>query len=305
MPRKGPPALPDKTEDHYFSQKVESFSRLVFRRFRRHKLAIVGSCVMLALITVSLFAPILAPFPPNEMHLSEVVGGKPIAPGARFWLGTDNLGRDTLSRCMYGARVSLLVGFAATAISVAIGVLLGCLAGYYGGWVDMLVVRVIEILTCIPSFFLLIALNVLLGASTRNVILILGFLGWMGIARQIRAQFLSLREQEFVQAARALGLRDGAIAFRHLLPNALTPVIVAATMGIAGNIMAESGLSYFGFGIKEPTASWGSMLKQAMQYMREAPWLAIFPGLLISLTALALNFIGDGLRDALDPRTLK
>lgn len=292
-------------EDSFYSSKIESFYSLVWKRFKKHKLAMVG-CIMLGLIlTCVVLAPVIAPYPPDEMHLEDVINAKPLAPGLKYLLGTDSFGRDYLTRCLYGGRISLLVGFIAIIISLIIGVVLGCLAGYYGGWVDMTISRLIDMLTCIPTFFLMITVSALLGMSVTNLIIILGTLGWMGIARQIRAQFLSLRSQEFVQAASSLGLKDSIIVFRHLLPNALSPVIVSATMGIAGNIIAESALSYLGLGVQEPTASWGSMLRISQSYIVDAPWMAIFPGLLISVVALALNFMGDGLRDALDPKTAK
>jgi len=292
-------------ENTYFSQTIESFGTLVWKRFRKHKLAMFGSVVIIIVLAMTIFAPLVTPYGPEEMHLDEVINGKPLPPSSKYVFGTDNFGRDYFTRCVYGGRVSLMVGFCAIIISVIIGVTLGCTAGYYGGIVDMLICRIMDILTCIPTFFSMIIVSSMLGMSTFNLIAVLGILGWMGIARQIRAQFLSLRSQEFVQAAVALGLRDRAIVFKHLLQNGLTPVIVSATMGIAGNIMAESALSYLGLGVQEPTASWGSMLRASQAYITTAPWLGIAPGAFISIVALALNFMGDGLRDALDPRTTK
>ena len=305
--KRGQPALDlsQMEEETFFSSKAESFWGLVWKRFRKHKLAIFGSTVMLLMMIVTVFANIIAPYPPEEMHLEAIINGNPLPPSSTYFFGTDGLGRDYLSRCIYGGRASLMVGFGAMAISLAIGIPLGCIAGYYGGWFDMVICRLIDILNCVPTFFLLLIANAMLRPNLTNVMIVLGVFGWMGIARQIRAQFLSLRSQEFVQAAVSLGLKDRAITFRHLLPNALMPVVVSATMGVAGNIMAESGLSYLGLGVQEPAASWGSMLKLAQPFLRTAPWLGIFPGLLISIVALALNFMGDGLRDALDPRTTK
>lgn len=297
--------LPETDEDSFFQSKVKSFWMLVWERFRRHRLAVFGSFVMLIILISVIFAPFICPYPPDELHLDVVVNGNPVAPCTDFIFGTDGLGRDYFTRCIYGGRTSLLIGFGATLLSVLIGVPLGCLAGYYGGLFDMIICRFIDIISCIPTFFLLLIVSAILKPSYTNVILVLGLFGWMGIARQIRAQFLSLRSQEFVQAAVALGLKDRAITFRHLMPNALMPVVVSATMSIAGNIMAESGLSYLGLGVQEPAASWGSMLKISQTYITTAPWMMIFPGLLISLVALAINFMGDGLRDALDPRTIK
>jgi peptide/nickel transport system permease protein len=295
----------NREEERYFSQKVESVSRLVWKRFRRHRLAMFGAVVIAVVLIFIVFAPYIAPYPPEELHTEMVQNGKPIPPSRQFIFGTDNLGRDYFTRCIYGGRTSLMVGFGGVLLSLLIGVPLGCIAGFYGGAADMLICRFIDMLNCIPTFFLLMIANALLKPGVFTVTVILGVFGWTGIARQLRAQFLSLREQEFVQAASALGLRDSGITFRHLLPNALMPVVVSATMGIAGNIMAESGLSYLGLGVQEPFASWGSMLRISQTYIRSASWMMIFPGILISLVALSLNFMGDGLRDALDPRTVK
>lgn len=292
-------------EDSFYEGKIESFGALVWKRFRKHKLAVFGSVVLIIIIVLCLLAPVIAPYGRDEMHLEKISRGNPLAPSSEFIFGSDGLGRDIFTRCLYGGRVSLMIGFGATLMSVLIGVPLGCLAGYYGGIIDMVIMRFIDIISCIPEFFLLIIVCALMKPNYWNVILVLGFFGWFGIARQIRAQFLALRGQEFVQAATALGLNDSIITFRHLMPNALMPVVVSATMAVAGNIMAESGLSYLGLGVQEPAASWGSMLKQAQPYISTAPWMMIFPGLLISIVALCLNFIGDGLRDAFDPRTLK
>ncbi len=291
-------------EDRYFTEKVEGFWTLVWRRFRRHKLAMFGLIVLLSLLVLTMGAPLFTKFKPDQMHLEIIKYGQPLPPDSKFIFGTDWIGRDYYTRLIYGGRTSLMVGFLSTGLSLLIGVLLGCIAGFYGGMADMIISRFIEMLTCIPTFFLLLTVNALLRPNTTNVILILGLFGWMGVARQVRAQFLSLRGQEFAEAAVALGLSDARIIFRHLLPNSLMPVIVSATMAVAGNIIAESGLSYLGMGIQEPAASWGSMLKLAQPYITTAPWLAIFPGIFISLIALSLNFMGDGLRDALDPRAM-
>lgn len=291
-------------EDRYFTEKVEGFWTLVWKRFKRHKLAMFGMGVLVFFILMALLAKWVTPFEPDKLHIEIIKFGQPIPPDSKFIFGTDWLGRDYFTRIVYGGRTSLMVGFLATGLSLLIGIPLGSLAGFYGGKIDMIISRFIEMLTCIPTFFLLLTVNALLRPNTANVILILGLFGWMGIARQVRAQFLSLKSREFVEAAVGLGLSDWRIIFKHLLPNSLMPVIVGATMDVAGNIMAESGLSYLGLGIQEPAASWGSMLKLAQPYITTAPWLAIFPGLMISIIALSLNFMGDGLRDALDPRSM-
>ena len=289
-------------EDQFFAKKVESFWTLVWRRFRRHKLAMFGTVIIIVLGLCALLAPIIAPYPPEEMHFDAAPGGIPGAPSPQYLLGTDNLGRDYLSRCLYGGRISLLVGVVATGIALLIGIPLGCLAGYFGGVIDMVVMRFTELLSCIPTFFLILTINILLKPNIFNVMVVLGLLGWMGTCRQIRAQFLKLKEQDFVAAGKALGLKKRELIIGHILPNALTPVIVSASMSVASAILTESSLSYLGLGVQEPAASWGSMLQTAQRYSRIAPWMALWPGILVSLVILSLNFIGDGLRDALDPK---
>lgn len=295
----------EDAESAFFSSKVESFWSLVFKRFRRHKLAVFGTVCMCLIILSTFIGPMISPYEYDELHIEDAPGGQPARPCLKYWFGTDKIGRDYLTRCLYGGRVSLLVGFAATGVSVVVGTIIGCLAGFYGGILDIVVMRVIEVLSCVPSFFLLIILNTILTESMGSVIFVLALTGWMGSCRQIRAQFMALRNQEFIQAASALGLSDWLIVFRHMLPNAITPVIVGASMSISGNIMAESGLSYLGLGVHEPKPSWGAMLRDSQNYILNAPWLAIFPGLLISMVALSLNFMGDGFRDALDPRSTR
>jgi len=293
-------------EEGYFSSHVDSFGALVWKRFRHHKLAVIGTIMLLVLILSAVLADVIAPFPPTETHREDVPNGLPLAPNSKYIFGTDKYGRDYFSRCLYGGRISLAVGFVAQTISLVIGLPLGCIAGYYGGVADMIIMRLCEFLSCIPTFFLILTVSATLPTpSIFYVMLIIGIFGWMGITRQIRAQFLTLRQQDFVQAAVSLGLKDSVVVFRHILPNALTPVIINVTMGLANAIMTESSLSYLGLGVQEPNASWGSMLKFAQEFLRTGPWLCIFPGALIALTTLALNFMGDGLRDAFDPRSHK
>lgn len=293
-------------EDSFFKSHSESYAKLVFRRFCKHKLALIGCGVLIVLAFIAIFAPLLAPYDPTELHLMDLrPGAVPAAPSAKYLLGTDNLGRDIVSRSMYGARISLSVGFVAVGISVLIGVPMGVLMGYYGGVIDFLGSRLIDFLCCIPTFFLILIANTFLPRSIFNVMLILGMFGWMGIARLVRGQVLSLRNQDFVQAAIALGYPERRIMFKHILPHALVPVIVSATMGVGGAITAESGLSYLGLGVQEPNPSWGAMLKTAQQFMQNAPTMAFTMGVLITLTVLSLNFIGDALRDALDPRAFE
>jgi peptide/nickel transport system permease protein len=239
------------------------------------------------------------PFGPNSQTLRERLE----PPGGKHWLGTDDRGRSVVSRLIWGTRISLTVGFVSMGIAVLIGVIVGALAGFYGGWVDATLLRVIEIFLCFPSFFLILTLAALLPPSIYNVMIALGIVTWTGIARLERGEFLRLRESEFTLAARASGLKDSRVIFRHVLPNALAPVLVSATFGVAGAIIAESSLSFLGFGTPPPTASWGELLKQASDYVYIGTWwLVIFPGLAIFVTVTAFNLVGEGLRDAMDPR---
>ncbi len=224
------------------------------------------------------------------------------APGGEHWLGTDDRGRDVLSRMIHGTRVSLSVGLVAVSLVVLIGTLLGALAGYYGGWVDGVISRALEVMMCFPTFFLILTLLAFLPPSLFNIMAVIGLTGWPGVARLVRAEFLRLRQLDFVTAARAIGAGDGRIIFLHILPNALAPVLVTATFGIAGAVLVESSLSYLGFGVPPPTASWGDILSQSKQYIDFAWWLTIFPGVAIFLTVTAFNLVGEGLRDAVDPR---
>ncbi|GMW01577.1 MAG: peptide ABC transporter permease [Candidatus Hydrogenedentota bacterium] len=239
------------------------------------------------------------PFSPYRTDLFKVLE----KPGRTHLLGTDNVGRDVLSRLIWGARISMTVGFVAMGISVAIGVLLGCLAGYYGGWADAVILRVIEVVLCFPLFILILAIMAFLPPSIYNVMVVLGLFGWTSIARLVRGEFLKLRESDFATAARATGLTDARIMFRHLLPNALSPVLVAATFGVASAILAENALTFLGFGVPPPAASWGQLLSQAYVYLfRGAWWLVVYPGLAIFATVTAFNLVGEGLQDAMDPR---
>ena len=223
-------------------------------------------------------------------------------PSREHWLGTDDRGRDVLSRIIWGTRISMSVGFIAVGIAVAIGIVLGALAGFYGGMVDVTVLRLIEIWICVPSFFLVITVMAFLEPSIVNIMVVIGLTGWPGIARLVRGEFLKQKQQEYAIAARASGLNDRHIIFRHLLPNSLSPVFVSATFGVAGAILTESGLSFLGFGVPPPTASWGEILKQSQSYVDFAWWLVAFPGIAVFITVVSFNLVGDGLRDAIDPR---
>ena len=260
-------------------------------------LARIGLVILALLLLAAATAPWISPADPNHQVLSENLRG----PSSSHPLGQDRAGRDILSRILYGARVSVLVGFATVAASVAVGVLFGSLAGYFGGLVDDLIMRAIDVLQAFPGILLAIALTAVLGPSLRNVVFALSVLGWIGYARIVRGQFLKLRAMEFVQAARALGAGDLRIIARHILPNVWAPVIVQATFGVAAAILAEASLSFLGLGT-QGMPSWGGMLNDGIDTLLFAPHVAIFPGLVLMITILGLNFLGDGLRDRMDPR---
>ena len=269
-----------------------------WRRFVRHRLALLGLAVVGLFALASLLAPWLTPYQPNKTNLTAML----VAPTMAHPLGTDELGRDLLTRILYGGRVSLAVGFLAVALSVTIGTAVGALAGFYGGRLDNVLMRFVDFMISLPSLFVLIILSSLYGTKPATIVLVIGGLRWMATARLVRGSFLSLREREFVEAARCLGARPWRIIGRHILPNAVGPIIVAASLGVAGAILTESSLSYLGLGIQPPMASWGNMLRNAQDQLFRAPWTAIFPGLVIFLTVFSINFVGDGLRDAFDPR---
>jgi peptide/nickel transport system permease protein len=280
----------------------------VWKRFRRHRLALVGAIVITLVTIVAFSAKILAPADPNFIDQANW-SGYPLAPGvAHHILGTDENGRDLLSRLMYGGQISLTVAFFAVLMELSIGTVIGAVSGYYGGWIDYVLMRLTDVFLSIPLLPLLLVLTAIVAASSNKaalgfgvIVVIIGGTSWPAVARLVRASFLSLREKEFCEAARALGNRDGRIIFRHLLPNAVAPIIVQGTLEVANVIILESTLSFLGFGIQPPTASWGNMLANAESNMAIAPWVAIFPGLCILITVLAINYLGDGLRDALDP----
>ncbi len=267
-------------------------------RFRRNRLALSGLVLVAVLFLVSLLAPWLAPYDPNFIDINAIL----MPPSSSHLMGTDSLGRDVFSRIIYGARISLKVGFVAVGLATLIGVVLGAVAGYYGGWVDNLLMRLVDLMLCFPTFFLILAVIAVLEPSIWNIMVIIGLTSWMGVARLVRAEFLSLKEREFIQAARALGAKDGRIIFRHLLPNALAPVMVSATLGVAGAILTESALSFLGLGVQPPTPSWGNILTAGKDNIEIAWWLSVFPGLAILITVLSYNLLGEGIREAIDPR---
>jgi peptide/nickel transport system permease protein len=269
------------------------------RQLRRDRLALAGLTVVVALYLIAVLAPLLAPYDPIAQG-DLVRGSRP--PGPDHWLGTDQLGRDVLSRIVYGARISLAIASIAVGIALVLGSLLGAVAGYLGGVVDAAIMRFTDMVMAFPRLVLLIMIIALFEPSVTLIVLVLGLTQWPGTARLVRGEVLSLREQEFVQAARALGFGRGRIIVRHLLPNVLAPVIVAATLGIGNTIVLEAGLSFLGIGVQPPTPSWGALVADGRQSLLGAWWVATFPGLAIVVTVLAFNLVGDGLRDALDPR---
>lgn len=271
------------------------------RHLRRNPLFWAGLAVVLCVALAAIFAPLLAPYDPDLRHSAFKLS----PPSELFPLGTDSLGRDVLSRLLFGARVSLWVGFVAVSISIAIGVSLGLMAGFFRGWVDELVMRFVDVMLCFPSFFLILAVVAFLDASMFNIMIIIGLTSWMGVARLVRAETLSLREREFVAASRLAGAGTGRILFLHILPNALAPVLVYATLGVAGAILTESALSFLGIGVEVPQASWGNMLTEGREDMIVSWWLSVFPGLAILITVLSYNLLGEGLRDLFDPKRQK
>lgn len=245
---------------------------------------------------------IMPPVPWAFDETDEDLMDNPAKPSRAHPMGTDGLGRDLLSRVIHGTGVSLKVGFTSVTISVFIGVMVGALSGFYGGWIDVVFSRIIEVMQCFPTFFLILTVIALMGPSIKMVMLVIGFTTWTGLARMVRGEFLTLRDREFVLAARVLGASDARIIFRHVLPNALAPVFVSATLGVASAILTESTLSYLGMGVQPPDASWGNLISDGQQYIRSCWWLSIYPGTMILVTVLSYNLFGEGLRDALDPR---
>lgn len=269
------------------------------RAFLRHPLARLGGGLVLAMVLTGALAPWISPYDPAAISVGEVLE----PPSRRHPLGTDELGRDVLSRLIWGARVSTEVGLVAVGISSLIGVTLGGMAGWWGGWVDAAVMRLVDVMLCFPSFFLILAVIALTEPSVLNIMAVIGVTSWMGMARLVRAELLSLREREFVLAARVMGASSARVLLRHLLPNAMAPVLVTTALGMAQAILIESALSFLGIGVQPPTPSWGNMLASAKECMGVAWWLSAFPGLAILLAALGYNLLGEALRDLLDPRT--
>jgi len=270
---------------------------VVWQQLRHNRMALIGGAIVLTMFVLAAIAS-LVNVDPAAINIKQAL----LPPSLSHPLGTDDLGREVIVRMLYGARISLLVGFVAVGISTVMGIIIGSLAGYYGGWIDAVVMRFVDIMLCFPTFFLILAVIAFLDPSIWNIMIVIGLTSWMGIARLIRAEFLSLRQRDFVLAAQALGASDLRLISRHILPNAMAPVLVSATLGVAGAILTESALSFLGIGVQPPTPSWGNMLIVGKQTLGSAWWLSVFPGLAILITVLGYNLLGEGVRDALDPR---
>lgn len=284
-------------EEEDIAAPPSSFLKDLVTAYRRNRLAMLGAAIVLALILMAAFAPWLSPYDPLMIDLDVMTQ----APSKAHWLGTDQFGRDLLTRILYGTRISLVIGIVPTLLSMTIGTSLGLIGGYYGGKVDMAIMRLCDIVLAFPSLLLAMAIMYTLGASLLNIFIALAAVGWAGTARVVRSQVLSLKEKEFVEAARAVGVRGSVIMVRHILPNCLPALIVLFTLGIPGAILSEASLSFLGVGAQPPTPSWGLIITSGKEFLFSAPWIAISPGVFILFTVLAFNFMGDGFRDALDP----
>ena len=284
------------------TSKPESLWSKARKRFFRHKLAMFGLITLSLLILVSVLAPLLTPYSPITLDLRAI--RKP--PTSLHWLGTDGTGRDVLTRVFYAGRISLSVGLVSVSISMLIGIILGSIAGYKGGKVDLFLMRLTDMFMTFPSLVIIITVAAAMGPSVYNAMLVIGLLTWPSIARLVRGQFLTLREQQFVRAARSIGVPDWEIVFKHIFPNTISSIAVAVTFGVANAILLEASLSFLGLGVQAPTPSWGNMLRdaQSLNILEDMPWMWLPPGLMIGLAVLSINFIGDGLRDALDPRSI-
>jgi len=269
-----------------------------FSRLFRDKLALTGLFIVLGFFVLSVTSTYIAPYDPSMIDVNKILA----PPSKAHLFGTDELGRDVFTRILYGAGISLKVGFVAVGIAVIIGTVLGALSGYYGGLMDIIIMRFVDIMLCFPSFFLILAVIAFMEPSIFNIMAVIGFTSWMGITRLVRAEFLSLKERDFVLAVKAMGASNARIIFLHILPNAMAPVLVSATLGIAAAVLTESALSFLGIGVQPPTPSWGNMLTQGQNVLGIAWWLSFFPGMAILVTVLGYNLLGEGIRDAIDPR---
>lgn len=288
------------------NSRQDTLVSITWRHFKRHRLALIGSSVLALLIIGVVLIPFLTQYDPGKTRILD----KYLAPSFEHLMGTDGLGRDLFLQSMEGGRISLLIGIVAMLLSITIGTSVGAIAGFYGKAIDNVLMRIADIFQIMPTLFVAILLTQLLragvipflSAGIAPIVLVIAVTTWSGVARLVRSSFLSIKEKEFVEAGRAAGAQNGRIMLRHILPNAMSPIIVAATLRVGAAIITESGLSFLGFGVQPPTPTWGNMLRNAQSEMDYAPWTAIFPGLFIFITVIAVNYIGDGLRDALDPR---
>lgn len=278
--------------------KKRSRAQEVWRQLKKNKLAIVGLFVLIALVLVAIFAPLIAPYPFDEQH-PELSFAKP---SSEHILGCDKLGRDTFSRLVWGSRQSLMIGFFSVALASVIGIIFGALAGYYGGFIDTLLMRILDIYQAVPTMLLCLTLAAIMGAGLRSCIISLGVSSVAGYARMMRATVLTVRDKEFVEAAKAIEASDLRILVKHIIPNAISPLIVQITMGVGSSILMGAALSFIGLGVQPPTPEWGTMISEARSFLRQQPQLALYPGLCIMASVLSCNLLGDGLRDALDPR---
>lgn len=276
---------------------TDTFWHDLVKTFKKNKMALIGGIVILLFIIMAIFAPLIAPYDPYKVTL----GLQFKAPSFTNWIGTDMYGRDVLSRMIYGSRISLLIGLVPTIISMAIGIVLGIVSGYYGGKIDFAIMTLSDMVLAFPSLLLAMVVMYTLGASLINIFIALSIVGWAGTARVVRAQTLSLKNKEFVEAARAIGVKDHIIMLRHILPNCIPQLLVLFTLNIPGSILSEASLSFLGVGAQPPASSWGLMVSDGKEFLFNAPWVAIAPGIAILIIVLAFNFLGDGLRDALDP----
>ena len=291
-------SINDDTSKTFEAYETTSPFRDMWVRLKRNKLALFGLFLVVALILIALFAKFISPYDPIQIYLKESL--RP--PSLAHLMGTDVLGRDIFSRILYGARASLIIGVVATSISLVIGVIVGAISGFYGGWIDSILMRVTDVFFAFPFFILAIAIMTFLGPSFINIFIALGIVGWTNYARLVRGQVMSVKESDYVEAAHAVGAKNARIIWKHVMPNTLAPIIVYTTMNIGGVILAEAGLSFLGIGVQPPSPSWGLMLAEASNFIFNAPWMVIWPGVAIFLTVLGYNLLGDGLRDALDPR---
>jgi peptide/nickel transport system permease protein len=297
LARSTPPVVPQRVIEPVEDKAVSPWKD-AWRNFKKNKIALVGLSIVTLFILIAIFAPLLAPYNYSDVEL----GDKHIAPNAAHWFGTDEFGRDILSRIIYGARISLWVGFFSVAGSVFVGSLLGIVAGYYGKWVDGIISRIFDILLAFPSILLAIAVVSVLGPSLRNALIAIAIINVPTFGRLLRSRVLSVKEEEYITAARAVGMSDMRILVHHILPNSMAPIIVQGTLAIATAIIEAAALGFLGMGAQPPTPEWGKMLADSKDFILQAPWTVLFPGLAIMLTVLGFNLMGDGLRDALDPR---